>query len=139
MKGTILKTWKKNKWLQGIYKSPKSQRLARFLSSWELELFVFLDECNLVRNWESEAIKIPYRYRGTWKRYLPDVLINNNLLVEIKPITQIGYSMNKAKFEAAISFCKNKGWRFQIWDKNLISNKIYLMEQVKKVEKKSKI
>lgn len=132
MKGTIVKSWKKNNWLQGYYKSPKSNKLARFLSSWELNLFIFLDECNFVTSWNSEAVKIPYKFKGVWKRYLPDVLINNNLLVEVKPLNQIKYAMNVAKFESAISFCRAKGWRFQIWDKNMISNKMYLMEQVRK-------
>lgn len=132
MKGRIIRSWKKNKWFQGIYKSPKSQKLSRFLSSWELQLFQFLDECNLVRNWESECVKIPYKYRGRWKKYLPDVLINGNLLVEVKPLKQVGYVINKAKFEAAKTFCRTKGWRFMIWNKELISNNIYLMEQIKK-------
>ena len=65
-------------------------------------------------------------------RLIIGLLANGNLLVEVKPLNQIGYPINKAKFEAAVKFCKTKGWRFVIWNKALISNKIYLMEQIKK-------
>lgn len=134
MRGQILKLVKKNKWLQGIYKSPKSLKLNSFKSSWELGLYQWLDSSPLVKRWESECVKIPYIINGRKKYYLPDVLINNSLLLEIKPKNQIAWKMNQLKFKSAVSFCKLKGWRFQVITKELL-NPIFLTEQIKKSKK----
>jgi hypothetical protein len=126
----ILKTWKKNNWTQGLYKSYKSSRVQRFQSSWELQLFQILDESSIVSSWDSEVVAIPYYYRGKWRRYLPDILINKRLLIEIKPTHQIKYPMNQAKFKAAVEYCKKKGWKFLILNKNLIEKRAYLQEEI---------
>jgi hypothetical protein len=132
MKGRILKVVKKNNWIQGIYKSPQSPRLQKFRSSWELNLFQFLDECNNVNSWESEIVAIPYKYGNKWRRYYPDLLINHKLLIEVKPAGQIATPMNVAKFKAAQLFCKSKGWTFMIVTKEILANKRLLMEQFSK-------
>lgn len=130
MTGRILRAWKKNKWIQGIYQSPKSKKLNNFKSSWELRLYEFLDATPLVRSWETECVRIPYILRGKRKWYLPDILINGRLLIEVKPMNQIKWGINQAKFSSAKQFCKMKGWVFQVITKELM-NPIYLSEQIK--------
>ena len=132
MIGQILKVRKKNNWLQGLYKSPKSRKLNNFKSSWELSFYRFLDNCKFVKNWESECVKIPYILEGKKKNYLPDVLINGKLLVEVKPKSQVNWTMNQKKFESARNFCAVRKWRFLIITKELM-NPIYLTEQIKKL------
>ena len=132
MKGEILRLTKKNNWLQGVYRSPKAQKLNSFKSSWELHFYEFLDECTHVYKWESEIVKIPYYFKLKWRNYLPDVLINGNYLIEIKPANQIAYPMNQAKFKAAKEYCLKKGWTFNIITKEHLANKIYLTEQILK-------
>jgi hypothetical protein len=133
--GKVLKVTKKNNWLQGVYKSDKSRKLNNFRSSWELKLFQFLDESKAVKNWESECLKIPYILDHKKKYYLPDMLVNGNLLLEVKPANQIMWPMNVAKFEAAIAFCKMKGWKFCIITKEQMSP-VYLTEQIILASKK---
>jgi len=129
MTGKVLRIRKRYNWIQGVYRSPKSMKLHNFKSSWELNLYKFLDGCKYVKAWESECVKIPYKYRGRVKRYLPDVLINNRLLLEVKPKNQIGWPINVAKFRSAKEFCKVKGWSFKVVTKELL-NPIYLTEQI---------
>lgn len=134
MQGKVLKKWRKGKWYQGIYQSPKSRKLNNFKSSWELKLYQFLDYSPLVETWDSECVQIPYYLKGRYKLYYPDVLINKTLLLEVKPKHQISTAMNQAKFKYAKRYCDQRGWTFQIITKELMTP-VYLTEQVKKTKK----
>jgi len=108
-----------------------------YRSSWEFAFMRFCDEHPSVEKWASEAIKIPYRNPLSGKQtiYVPDFFIayadkNGKKLVElieVKPENQtlkekLGTSkhnqahwvMNQAKWEAANSWCKQKGIRFRV-------------------------
>jgi len=106
-----------------------------YRSSWELKMFIYLDEQPLVESWASEPIAIPYRspLDGKIHKYHPDLLIsyadmNGNKhieLIEIKPANQsimemakskqdkMTVALNHAKWEAARAFCKKNRitWR----------------------------
>jgi hypothetical protein len=136
--GQILKIYKKHNWTQGVYKSEKSRKLHNFKSSWELKLYQFLDSINSVKMWESECIKIPYVYQNRIKNYLPDVLINNKLLVEVKPISQINWPINKAKRIYAQKFCINKGWDYLLLTKENMTP-TFLIERIERTYSKNKM
>ena len=104
----------------------------------------YLDNHDNVIRWSSEEVIIPYRspIDGRSHRYFPDFYveqINNNntvdkILIEVKPkcqtippVVQSGkkptkryinevktWGVNKAKWEAANEFCKDKGWEFRL-------------------------
>ena len=130
------------RWAQGLYQ-PKHQdkyigkKTPRYRSSWEWAFMNFCDNNPSVMQWASESIQIPYRHPLTGKNtiYVPDFFIVYNSkgqkriaeLIEVKPNNQaklenIGknvqnqaaYIVNKAKWEAAGKWCKNKGIRFRI-------------------------
>jgi len=108
-----------------------------YRSSWEFAFMKFCDEHPSVNKWASEAIRIPYRNPLSGKQtiYVPDFFIAYSdakgkqrvELIEVKPENQtvkekLGRSrhnqahwiVNQAKWEAANSYCKQKGIRFRI-------------------------
>lgn len=97
----------------------------------------FCDESASIHKWANEAIKIPYRHplTGKFTIYVPDFFIaytdkngkTNAEVIEIKPENQtltekvgrnrnnqIQLIINKAKWESAMAWCKNKGFRFRV-------------------------
>jgi hypothetical protein len=108
-----------------------------YRSSWEFTFMRFCDEHPSVKQWASEAIKIPYRNPLTGKQtiYVPDFFISyveksgksKVELIEVKPANQAirekaarskknqaAWILNQAKWEAARAFCKQKGIIFRV-------------------------
>ena len=112
-------------------------RTPTYRSSWEYTFMKFCDEHPNVSQWASEAVKIPYRNPLTGKHtiYVPDFFIvyadkggkQRVELIEVKPrnqsmkenlgrsrANQAHYVINMAKWEAARSWCKQKGIFFRV-------------------------
>lgn len=108
-----------------------------YRSSWEFAFMRFCDEHPSIAQWASESIRIPYRNPLTGKPtiYVPDFFIayadktgkQQVDLIEVKPSNQtlrekVGnsrtnqgqYIINKAKWEAARIWCKQKGINFRV-------------------------
>ena len=108
-----------------------------YRSSWEFAFMRFCDEHPSVKQWASEAFKIPYRNSLTGKHtiYVPDFFIaytdkNGKTLaelIEVKPANQAiksrlgnsrhnqaSYIVNQAKWEAAYKWCKQNKIRFRV-------------------------
>ena len=113
-----------------------------YRSSWELKFMNYCDNNNKIVKWSSEEIIIPYRCPTDNKihRYFPDFYIKykdvkgklHEKVIEVKPAKQVKepkiqkrktkkyltevftYAKNKAKWEAAEDFCKDRKWEFQI-------------------------
>ena len=106
-------------------------------SSWEFSFCKFCDEHPSIQKWASEGIKIPYRNPFTGKNtiYVPDFFIvyvdkdgkQHAELIEVKPVNQTvkektgkskanqaAWILNQAKWEAAQSYCRQKGIKFRI-------------------------
>lgn len=124
--------------------SGKSLPISR--SSWETKFMRYLDLNPNVISWLSEEPKIPYvnPHTGTIWNYHPDFLVKvkegDSIIIKlieikpykqtIKPINKKGkrkktllheeqtYALNTAKWNAAINFCKRKGWEFIILTEN---------------------
>lgn len=121
-----------------------------YRSSWELRLMRYFDEHKEVTQWASEEVAIPYisPLDGRIHRYFPDfiiVKINNNrkhvIMIEVKPATQTTepkkqkkitkayinevrtWGINRAKWDAAERYCKERGWVFQIMTEKHIFGK----------------
>ena len=113
-----------------------------YRSSWELKFMQYCDTNKSIVKWSSEEIVIPYRspVDNRVHRYFPDFYVKykdvkgkiREKVVEIKPAKQVKepkvqkrrtkryvsevftYATNKAKWEAAEDFCKDRRWQFQI-------------------------
>jgi hypothetical protein len=108
-----------------------------YRSSWEFAFMKFCDESPSIAKWASEAVRIPYRnpLTGRYTIYVPDFFINyvdkggqtHAEIVEIKPQNQslkekvgknlnnqASYILNRAKWEAATVWCRQKGLKFRV-------------------------
>ena len=115
-----------------------------YRSSWEYRLMIYLDDHPHVLQWSSEEFSIPYRspIDGKVHRYFPDFWVKKKLneakteilVIEVKPraqtiqpvvqkkinrryLTEVKtWGINSAKWTAAEEFCKDKNWKFVIFD-----------------------
>ena len=122
------------------YKGDPTQVIYRSL--WERKLMVYCDKNTSVIEWGSEEIIIPYRSPkdGRIHRYFPDFYMKvkeangkiQSYLVEVKPKKQtecpkprrvktkaylsevMTYATNAAKWESAIEYCDDRGWKFKL-------------------------
>jgi TnsA endonuclease N terminal len=109
-----------------------------YRSLWERAVMVKLDESDIVVEWSSEELRIPYMSPIDDKRhmYFPDFLVkltgNVTILIEVKPKKQLlepkkrkkmtkaymveitEYGRNRAKWEAARAYCDQRGWKFMV-------------------------
>ena len=113
-----------------------------YRSSWEARCMYYFDHNPSIIEWSSEEIIIPYRdpITGKIRRYFPDFKIKvrtkegeiKSILIEIKPdyqtkepkiqkrktkryITEVQtYVTNQAKWKAAVEYCSDRRWDFQI-------------------------
>lgn len=121
-----------------------------YRSLWELKFLKYCDTNENILEYASEELAIPYRspIDGRIHRYFPDAYIKvkesdgsiKKYLIEIKPYKQTipptkpkkqtkgyiyeayEYAKNQSKWEAAIEYCKDKGWTFKvITEKELFS------------------
>jgi len=109
-----------------------------FRSLWELYCFKWCDKNEEIISWSSEEIIIPYidETRKKKRRYFVDLYIESKdeiRIIEIKPkketmkpkfpgrrtkkyLTEsMTFVQNQNKWEAAIKFAEERGWKFQIW------------------------
>jgi hypothetical protein len=117
-----------------------------YRSRWELYFMSYLDKHPDILEWNSEEIVVPYRspIDGRVHRYYPDFWVKSKdregkksvSVIEIKPYNQTKepvpkkkltksylyevktWGVNTAKWKAAESFCKDRGWTFMIMTEN---------------------
>lgn len=136
---TTTRFYPKNK---NKFKSKTNYCICR--SSWETKFCSWCDTNDQIVAWNSEAVVIPYYDPVKMKnrRYFPDYLIkvidkstrkDKIYLIEVKPYAQCiqpvkssnkrkktkiyeatTYATNKAKWIAAMKYCKLKGWSFKL-------------------------
>lgn len=88
-----------------------------FRSLKELSYVIKVIEANNLKWSSAESIRIPYLdWDGTNRTYSPDFIVNDNMLVEIKPSRLIGSKGVSLKREAAETFCKKIGWTYELVD-----------------------
>ena len=113
-----------------------------YRSSWERRCMIYFDRTPNILEWQSEEFFIPYKspVDGKIHRYFPDFKIKvmnkhkniDSIIVEVKPFKQTQppiiqtrktkryltevttFLKNEAKWKAALNFCKDRKWKFQI-------------------------
>lgn len=118
----------KRNWKDGFFLSKKNSFQAyHYRSSWELRVMECLESFPEVVSWQSEPFPIKYTLHGKERFYLPDFIINyddsSSLLVEVKPKHEAKDpdEMNQAKWVSAQQYCFARGWKFEVWTENYIS------------------
>ena len=117
-----------------------------YRSLWERQAFKWCESNSRVKSWNSEEVVIPYKCKTDNKihRYFIDLFVEMDngdcILVEIKPKKEtsppkkparktkryinevVTFVKNQSKWEAANQFADHKGWKFQIWTEDTLSN-----------------
>ena len=116
-----------------------------YRSLWERQAFKWCESNPRVKKWNSEEIVVPYKCKTDNKlhRYYVDLLVEldnkDMILVEIKPkretvppkgkrktkryIKEVTtYIKNTSKWEAATQYANHKGWKFQVWTEDTLTN-----------------
>ena len=117
-----------------------------YRSLWERQMMVYFDKNPNVLFWSSEEIIIPYKspVDKKWHRYFVDFYAKmkttdgsiKEYLIEVKPASQTKppeygkkatkryiseiatWGVNEAKWHAAVEYCKDRNWEFQIITEN---------------------
>jgi len=120
-----------------------------YRSSWELNCMAYFDKNPDIVWWASEEFAIPYRspIDGKRHRYFPDFIVKttngDTVVFEVKPAAQSRppekksritkkylnevktWGINQAKWEAAIEFCAQRNWKFQVLTEEQLFGKKY--------------
>ena len=73
----------------------------------------------------AESIRIRYSIDGRDRNYIPDFIVNNKYLVEIKPKKLVNSQIVKLKKDAAILYCNEKRLVYKIISPRLIEFPIF--------------
>ena len=113
-----------------------------YRSTWEAKVMSWLDKNDDILSWASEELVVPYKspVDGRVHRYFPDFLVKlrtkdgqlKTLMIEVKPKKQsrppekkkritkqyinevTTWGVNRAKWKAAIEYCKDRKWEFTV-------------------------
>lgn len=113
-----------------------------FRSLKELSYMIKVIEKNNYK-WESaecDKLSIKYiDYDGSERTYRADFLVEDKILVEIKPKKLMETRINKLKKEAALEFCDNHGLEYSMVDVRTLSmediTKLYQNKEIKFIKK----
>lgn len=103
-----------NKFKNGFFYSTKNNKQFYYRSSYELKFMQELENDINVKFYEVEPFSIKYEYDGIIHRYIPDFIINNYLIVEIKPRWMMRDPQTIAKIETANKFAIQNGYKFKL-------------------------
>jgi hypothetical protein len=97
--------------------------MASFESSLERDWLVALDFDPAIKSILEQPFSLQYMFEGKKRRYTPDVIAEfarpdgvETVVYEVKPreMLRVDWARHKAKFKAAIHYCRARGWRFKI-------------------------
>ena len=94
------------------------QGIEKYDSALEREYMVELERDPAVKTWtKKHGIKIPYKFFGVIRHYLPDFLVEyrdgSKELHETKGLPLLLWVSTKLKGESAEEFCKKQGWKYK--------------------------
>jgi hypothetical protein len=99
---------------KGYYTSLITGKKEHYDSSYELTRMKQLD--TISSNWtKKHGIRIPYKDKiGKIHHYIPDFLVNNKIIEEVKPKSMLNINNNDLKISSAKNFCKQNGYEFRV-------------------------
>lgn len=123
--------------VSGLYPFKKDSAVA-FESTLERDFLIRLEIDPNVLAVESQPFTIEYIDNGKKRVYTPDFLVtykhDNYLpfippkLVEVKPAAELEQNLNlwKTRYRAAMTICKEEGWKFHIAHEGRIRDQLWL-------------
>ncbi|MBT9175065.1 MAG: hypothetical protein DDT22_00739 [candidate division WS2 bacterium] len=93
-------------------------------SALEREYMVELERDPAVKSWtKKHGIKIPYKFVGFTKHYLPDFMVEykdgSKEIHETKGLPLLLWLSTKLKGQTAEEFCNARGWRYKLITKGI--------------------
>lgn len=77
------------------------------------------------RSWKSaESMSVTYKLNGVAHKYKPDFIVDDKVVVEIKPAKMTELKINKLKFEAAREQFTKLGLEYQVVSPPAVSKKV---------------
>ena len=132
-------------WSKGWRKSPRGSAGEWFDSSWELQYMDELDRDPLIIRWtRHHDVRIPYRkWWGGIGRYEPDFLVElaggDMEIREIKGEHLFRDANTARKLAAGDAFCRQRGMKFRVVTKTLITPEIWTPQTPVKLEPPSPV
>lgn len=88
-------------------------------STLEREYMVELERDPAVKGWtKKHKIKIPYKFLGLTRYYLPDFLVEykdgSKEIHETKGLPLLLWLSTKVKGQTAEEFCRQQGWKYKL-------------------------
>jgi len=120
------KVWSNKRYVQGSFKSYKNSCDIYFGSSYELYAYIKLEhDCN-VKQYGRCCFSIPYFYKGSMRRYIPDIGVEcmdgTKTIIEVKPSGRVKEVENVIKASVAREYCRENGMNYEIWTESEIFN-----------------
>ena len=93
-----------------------------YRSSYEKKFIELVQEYPewVIKTLECEPFAIEYEMEGRKHHYIPDFLINNKLVVEVKPYNQLLEYKNMEKWAALRDYCEKNNLKYQVVDERFI-------------------
>lgn len=119
----MLKIRKNNNYIQGNYTSFKNGCDIWFQSSYELRVYIKLEQDPTIECYKRCQFSIPYLLDKEIHQYIPDLEIKyldgKKTILEVKPFSLLRELAGKK--EAAENYCRGRGWQYLIWtEKDII-------------------
>ncbi len=88
-------------------------------SALERDYMIELERNPAVKTWtKKHGIKIPYKFFGITRHYLPDFMVEykdgSKEIHETKGLPLLLWLSTKLKGQTAEEFCKAKGWKYKL-------------------------
>lgn len=117
----------------GYFKSIKQNIEIYYRSSYEEKVLLFCEEQlgNKIIKYDSVNFRISYIDTiGKNRYYIPDLIINDKLILEIKPISMLNYGDNQLKFKALDEYSKRLGLEYLIITEKELENLNIILEKI---------
>jgi hypothetical protein len=99
---------------QGYFYSIKNNKTFLYRSSWEEIYLNILEFSDDVIKYDMEPFIIKYEFEGHIRNYVPDFIINDRYIQEIKPKYKLEFPKTIAKIEAGYKFAEENGYSYEV-------------------------
>src|SRR5574343_1742689 len=100
---------------KGWFHSNKQNKDIWYDSSYELKALEILERDENCLSFSRTNFKVPYLYEGIMKNTVPDFIVNDKLVIEVKPKRRVFLEKERRKIEATYSYCIARGLDFIVW------------------------
>lgn len=100
---------------RGWFISEKFKNKFYYCSSYEKKFLEFCEASNKIKALQRLSFVIPYKDEiGKRRNYYPDFIVNQIVVIEIKPKSMLNYNHNKQKIAAGKKYCDKNGYEYKL-------------------------